>query len=77
MSDPREDDLRTTYDAVDEELARLAATEEAKQAQRPGTPKHAALARKAKEQADRLRQATAVESELADELESDPGAGPS
>jgi hypothetical protein len=76
MSDPREDDLRTTYDAVDEELAKLTATEDAKQAERPGTPKHAELARKAKEHADRLRDATAVESELADELVTDPGVRP-
>jgi hypothetical protein len=77
MSDPREDDLRTTYDAVDDVLAKLKATEEAKQATRPGTPAHAELARQAKEQAETLRQTTAVESELADELEADPGAGPS
>jgi len=77
MSDPREDDLRTTYDAVEEELAKLAATEEAKQAQRPGTQAHAELAREALRQADKLRQTTAVESQLADELESDPGVGPS
>ncbi len=77
MSDPREDDLRTTYEEVDAELSRLAATEEAKQATRPGTPAHAELARQAKEQAERLRQTTAVEAELAEELEADPGAGPS
>jgi len=77
MSDPREDDLRTTYAEVEDQLTQLAATEAAKQAHRPGTPTHAALARKAKQQADRLRHATAVESELADELEQDPGAGPS
>jgi hypothetical protein len=77
MSDPREDDLRTTYDQVDAELAKLAATEQAKQKKRPGTREHAALARKAKEQADELRRTTAVESELADELEADPSAKPS
>jgi hypothetical protein len=77
MSDPREDDLRTTYDAVEDELAQLAATEEAKQAERPGTRRHAALARKALQHADRLRQTTAVEAELAEELEADPGVGPS
>jgi hypothetical protein len=77
MSDPREDDLRTTYDEVDAKLSKLAATEAAKQAQRPGTHEHAELARQAKEQAAELRQATAVEAELADELEADPGAGPS
>ena len=77
MTDPREDDLRTTYDEVDAQLSKLAATEEAKQALRPGTPAHAELARQAKEQADQLRQTTAVEAELADELEADPGAGPS
>ena len=77
MSDHREDDLRTTFDAVDDELAQLAATEEAKQAQRPGTRAHAALARKAKAQADRLQQSTAIEAELANELEADPGPGPS
>ena len=77
MSDPREDDLRTTYEEVDAELTRLAATEAAKQATRPGTPAHAELARQAKEQADRLRQTTAVESELADELEAEPGSRPS
>ena len=77
MSDPREDDLRATYDEVDAELSKLTATEHAKQATRPGTPAHAELARQAKEQADRLRETTAVESELADELESDPGARPS
>jgi hypothetical protein len=77
VSDPREDDLRTTYDVVDDELTKLAATEEAKQAQRPGTPTHAALARKAKEQADKLQRSTAIEAELAEELEADPGPGPS
>jgi hypothetical protein len=77
MTDPREDDLRTTYDEVDAQLSRLTATEEAKQALRPGTPEHAELARLAKEQADKLRRATAVEAELADELEADPGGGPS
>jgi hypothetical protein len=77
VSDPRQDDLRTTYDAVEDELARLKATEDAKQATRPGTPAHAELARQAKEQAETLRQTTAVESELANELEAEPGAGPS
>jgi hypothetical protein len=77
VSDPRQDDLRTTYDVVDDELTKLAATEEAKQAQRPGTHRHAELARKAKEQADRLQQSTAIEAELAEELEADPGPGPS
>jgi hypothetical protein len=77
VSDPREDDLRTTYDAVEDELARLKATEEAKQATRPGTPEHAELARQAKEQAETLRRTTAVESQLADELEAKPGAAPS
>ncbi len=77
MSDPREDDLRATYDEVDAGLSKLAATEQAKQATRPGTPAHAELARQAKEQANRLRETTAVESELADELESDPGTRPS
>ena len=77
MSDPREDDLRTTYEEVDAELSRLAATEEAKQATRPGTPAHAELARQAMHQADKLRRTTAVESQLADELEADPGTGPS
>ena len=76
MSDPREDDLRATYDEVDAELTTLAATERAKQMQRPGTREHAALARKAKAQADQLRRTTAVEAELADELEADPSAGP-
>ena len=77
MSDPREDDLRTTYDAVEDELAKLTAAEKAKQAQRPGTRSHAALARKAKEHADRLRATTAVEAQIADELEADPGHRPS
>ena len=77
MSDPREDDLRTTYDAVEDELAKLTATEHAKQAERPGTRSHAALARKAKEHADRLRQTAAVEAQIADELEADPGRRPS
>ncbi len=76
MSDPREDDLRTTYEAVDDELSELRRTEEAKQAERPGTPRHAELARKAKEQADLLRRTTAVEAELADELEDNPGRAP-
>ena len=77
MSDPREDDLRTTYDAVEDELAKLTATEHAKQAERPGTRSHAALARKAKQHADELRTATAVEAQIADELEADPGHRPS
>ena len=77
MSDPREDDLRTTYDAVSADLQALAATERAKQAERPGTKRHARLALRAKQQADRLRKTTAVEAELATELEADPGPGPS
>ena len=76
MSDPREDDLRTTYEAVSDELQELAATEREKQAERPGTPRHAKLARKAKAHADALRTSTAVEAELATELEKDPGPGP-
>ena len=77
MSDPREDDLRTTYDAVSDGLHELAETEREKQAERPGTRRHAKLARKAKQQAEELRTTTAVESELATELEEDPGPGPS
>ena len=76
MSDPREDDLRTTYDEVEKELETLAQTEARKQAARPGTERHARLAREAKRSAERLRRSTAIEAELAEELEADPGPGP-
>ena len=76
MSDPREDDLRTTYDEVATELETLAETEARKQAARPGTERHVRLAREAKQAAERLRRSTAIEAELAEDLESDPGRQP-
>lgn len=76
MSDPREDDLRTTYDVVSGQLEELAETEAEKQAERPGTERHAELAQAAKVQAEELRRSTAIEAELAEELEADPGPRP-
>ena len=76
MSDPREDDLRATYDEVSTELETLADTEARKQAARPGTERHVRLALEAKQSAERLRRSTAIEAELAEELESDPGPRP-
>ena len=76
MSDPREDDLRTTYDEVASQLESLAEVEAEKQMTRPGTEPHVRLARKAQQQAERLRESTAVEAELALELHDEPGPRP-
>jgi hypothetical protein len=76
VSDPRQDDLRTTYDEVTIGLEALAETEARKQASRPGTERHASLARKARSLAERLRHSTAIEAELAEQLEADPGPRP-
>ena len=76
MSDPREDDLRATYDEVSSQLESIAKTEAEKQVTKPGTEQHVRLARKAWQQAERLRESTAVEAELAGELHDDPGPRP-
>ena len=76
MSDPREDDLRTTYDEVSSQLEELSQTEAEKQHSRPGTDRHVQLARKAKAQAERLRESTQIEAELAGDLRDDPGPRP-
>jgi hypothetical protein len=76
LTDPRQDDLRATYDEVSSQLDELAATEAEKQATPPGTKRHARLARAAKHMADRLRHTTAIEAELAEELEGQPGPKP-
>jgi len=76
MTDPRQDDLRTTYDEVTNGLQELAETEARKQQTRPGTERHVQLARKAEALAARLRHSTAIETELAEDLEADPGPGP-
>ena len=74
MTDPRQDDLRTTYDEVTDGLEALADTEAQKQATRPGTEQHVRLAREAEALAERVRHSTAIETELAEELEAEPGA---
>ncbi len=76
MTDPRQDDLRTTYDEVSNGLDELAETEARKQETRPGTERHVELARKAEALAERLRHSTAIETDLAEELEADPGPRP-
>ena len=76
MSDPREDDLRTTYDEVASQLEDLAETEAAKQETRPGTKRHVKLAKEAKVMAEELRKTTAMQAALAEDLEEDPAPKP-
>lgn len=68
MTDPRDDDLRVTYERLDEELDALEETEDAKQRIQPGTRDHVRLARTAHERARRVQDLAAAERELAEDI---------